>query len=157
MAKTMNEHQTESLNWTLFGRTGHCPIELDIVRLGVSRAQNWRPDLVQVTSDIVWWGQTLSGRRSLENAIFSQNPPLSSWVWFLNYSTPNQMKLRHKRYLNTKNKFPKEVFPKSNNFPSDFGWTQKPRFWGNEEKFIKSKRLQPRIDSKIGGRWWDSS
>jgi hypothetical protein len=26
-----------------------------------------------VTSDIVWWGRTLSDRRSLENAIFSQN------------------------------------------------------------------------------------
>jgi hypothetical protein len=31
------------------------------------------------------------------------------------------MKHRYKGHLNTKNKFPKEVFPKSNDFPSDFG------------------------------------
>jgi hypothetical protein len=31
------------------------------------------------------------------------------------------MKLGHKGHPNTRNKFPKEDFPKSNNFPSDFG------------------------------------
>jgi hypothetical protein len=42
--------------------------------------------------------------------IFSQNTPLSSEVWFLRYSAPNWMKLRHKGHLNIRNKFPKEVF-----------------------------------------------
>jgi hypothetical protein len=31
------------------------------------------------------------------------------------------MKLGHKGHLNTRNKFPKEVFPKSKDIPSDFG------------------------------------
>jgi hypothetical protein len=62
------------------------------------------------------------------------------------------MKLGYKGHLNTRNKFLKEVFPKSNDFPSNFGWTQKPRLWGNEEKSIKSKGLEPCIHFKVGGR-----
>jgi hypothetical protein len=38
------------------------------------------------------------------------------------------MKLGHKGHLNIRNNVPKEVFPKSNNFPSDFGWTKKHGF-----------------------------
>jgi hypothetical protein len=48
-----------------------------------------------------------------------------------------------KGHFNIRNKFPKEVFSKSKDFPSDFGWTQNPRFWGNEGKYMKSKRLEP--------------
>jgi hypothetical protein len=147
-------------HWTTVGlklSVGHCPVEPDIVQLGVSRAQNWRSDLVWATSDIVRWGWILSGRRSLENAIFFQNSYLSSQIWFLSYSTPNRMRLGHKGHLNTWNKFLRVVFPKSNDFPSDFGWTQKARFWGNEEKSMKSKGLEPWIHIKVGGRWWGSS
>jgi hypothetical protein len=130
--------QSGIVQWsqTLSGRTGHCPT-------GVSRTQNRWLDLVRDTSDIVWWGRTLSGRRSLENAIFYQNPLLSSQVWFLSYIASNQMKLGHEGHLNTSNKCPKVVFPKSKDFPSDFGWTQKPRFWGNEEKSMKLMELEP--------------
>jgi hypothetical protein len=39
------------------------------------------------------------------------------------------MKLGHNDHLNTRNKLPKEIFFKSNDFPSHFGWTKKPRFW----------------------------
>jgi hypothetical protein len=68
------------------------------------------------------------------------------------------MKLGHKGHLNTKNKFSKEVFPKSNDFSSDFGWTQKPSFrGGDEEKSMKSKELELWIHSKVGGRWWGLS
>jgi hypothetical protein len=35
------------------------------------------------------------------------------------------MKLRHKGHLNTRNNILKEVFPKSMDFPSDFGSNQK--------------------------------
>jgi hypothetical protein len=62
------------------------------------------------------------------------------------------MKLGHKGHLNTRNKFSKEVFPKSNDFPSDFGGTKKLRFWGNEAKSMKSKGLELWIHSKVGGR-----
>jgi hypothetical protein len=34
------------------------------------------------------------------------------------------MKSGHKGHLNTRNTFPKEVFPKSKDFPLDFGLTQ---------------------------------
>jgi hypothetical protein len=148
--------QSDIVRWsyTLSGRTRHCLVEPDI---GVFGTQNWRSDIVWVKSDIVWWGRTLSGRRSLENVIFSQNLSLSSQVWFLNYSAPTQMKLGHKGHLNTRNKFPNEVFPKSNDFPSDFGWTQNPRFWGNEDKSMKLKGLESWIHSKVRGRWWGSS
>jgi hypothetical protein len=62
------------------------------------------------------------------------------------------MKVGHKGHLNTRNKFPKEVFPKSKYFPSDFGCTKKPRFRGNEEKSMKSKGLELWIHSKVEGR-----
>jgi hypothetical protein len=75
----------------------------------------------------------------------------------LGYSAPNQMKLGHKGHINIRNKFPTEVFPQSNDFLSDFGWTQKPMFWGNKEKSMKSKGPEPWIDTKVGGRWWGSS
>jgi hypothetical protein len=113
---------------------GHCPVELKTKG--------------RILSGSRW---TLSDRRSLENVIFSKNLPLSSQVWFLSCNALNQMKLGHKGHLNTMNKFPKEVFPKSNNFPFD-GWTQKPRFWGNQDKFMKSKGLETWIYSKVGDR-----
>jgi hypothetical protein len=40
MTKTVNERRTESLSRTVSGGTGHCPIEPDIIRLVISRAQN---------------------------------------------------------------------------------------------------------------------
>jgi hypothetical protein len=46
---------------------------------------------------------------------------------------------------------------KSNDFPSDFGWNKKHRFWGNEEKSIKLKGLEPWIHSNVGVRWRGSS
>jgi hypothetical protein len=117
---------------------GHCPVESDLVRLEFfwSSKLKARPYLGHVS---VQWGWTLSGMRYLKNMIFSQNPLLSSQVWFLSCTAQNRMKLGHKSHLNTRNKFPKEVFPKSNDSLSDFRWTQKPRFWRNEDKFMKSK------------------
>jgi hypothetical protein len=135
-----------SKSWTNIG----------LIRLGVPVAENKSPDLHRPLSG----GDghhTMPDRRSLESASFSQNLPLSSQVWFLSYSAPNRMKLGHNGHLNTSSKFPIEVFPKTNDFPSDFGWTQKPRFWGNEEKSMKSKELEPWIHSKIGGIWWGLS
>jgi hypothetical protein len=68
------------------------------------------------------------------------------------------MKFGHKSHLNTKNKFPKEsFFSKSNDYPFDFVWTKKPRFWGNEEKYIKSNGVESWVHSKDGGKWWGSS
>jgi hypothetical protein len=46
MAKTVN-------NVALKTSVGHYPVEPNIVQLGVSGAQNWGPNLVRVTSDIV--------------------------------------------------------------------------------------------------------
>jgi hypothetical protein len=157
MARTVNKRRTKTVSRTLSCGAIHCPVGLDIVWLGVYGTQNWRLDLVRVKSDTARWGWTLSGRRSLENAIFFQNLPLSSQVWFLSYSAPNWMKLRHNGHLNTGNKFPKEVFPKSKDFPSDFGWTRKPKFWGNKLNSMKSKGLEPWIHSKVGDRWQGSS
>jgi hypothetical protein len=74
----------------------------------------------------------------------------------LSYRAPNQIKFGHKGHLSIRNKFPKEVSSKSRDFPFNFRWTQKPRFWENEEKSVKSKRLEPWIHSKVGGRWWGS-
>jgi hypothetical protein len=50
---------------------------------------------------------------------------LSSQLWFLSYEAPNWMKPGHKGLLQTWNTFPKEVFPKSKDFPFDVGLTQK--------------------------------
>jgi hypothetical protein len=44
------------------------------------------------------------------------------------------MKHGHTGHLNIRNKFSKEVFPKYKDFPSNSGWTKKPRFLRNEEK-----------------------
>jgi hypothetical protein len=62
------------------------------------------------------------------------------------------MILGHKGQLSTRNKLPKEVFPKSNDFPSDFGSTQESRFRGNEEKSMKLKGLEPCIYIKVRAR-----
>jgi hypothetical protein len=133
MAKTVNEHRTETVSRTLSGVAIHCPVGQDIIRLEVSGTQNWRSNLIRVKSNIVWWGRTLSSRMSLENVIFSQNLSISSQVWFLGYSVTNRIKLGHKGHLNTRNKFPKEVFPIYNDFNYDFGWTQKLSFRGTRE------------------------
>jgi hypothetical protein len=107
MAKIVNEHQAESLSRTLSGGARHYPT-----------ADFWSSKLkVGPCSGHV--GHCPVG--SLKNAIFSQNQPLSSQVSFLSYSAPNRMKFGHKGHLNTRNKFPKEVFPKSNDFSFDFG------------------------------------
>jgi hypothetical protein len=63
------------------------------------------------------------------------------------------MKLRHKGHLNTRNRFPKVGF-----FPNPtislliLDELKKSRFWGNEEKFMKSKGLKLWIHSKVIGR-----
>jgi hypothetical protein len=144
------------------------------------RTSSWnnQSDIVQLDHILSGWainylaGHTLSDWRSLETQTISrtlsgssqtmyspsgQYPLLSPQTWFLNYGAPNWTKLRHKGHLNTRNKFPNEVFPKFKDFPSDFRWIQKPRFWGNEEKSMKSKGLDPWIHSKIEDRWWGSS
>jgi hypothetical protein len=113
------------------------------------RTPGWKSEL-----DIVWWSyplsdrtehcptggfwnlktkdrtlsgsyRTLSSRRSLENVIFSQNLPLSSQPWFLSYRAPNRIKLRHKSHLNTRNKFPNEVFFQIQGFPFWFWMNSK--------------------------------
>jgi hypothetical protein len=70
---------------------------------------------------------------------FPQNLPLTSQVWFLKYSAPNQINLGHKGHLNTWNKFAKEVFPKSNDFPSDSGWAQKTKVLGERGEIHEIK------------------
>jgi hypothetical protein len=55
-------------------------------------------------SDIVQW-------EVFGNEIFTKNPSLSSETWSLSNKAPNWMKLGYKGHLNTRNKFPKEVFP----------------------------------------------
>jgi hypothetical protein len=47
------------------------------------------------------------------------------------------MKSGHKGHLNTRNTFSKEIFPKSKDFPFDFGLTQET--WGLE---MNSRNLQ---------------
>jgi hypothetical protein len=150
MAKTVNERRTETVRQTLSGRIGHYPIGSNIVRLEVFENSNCKSNIVQ-------WDQTLSAERSLKNAIFSQNSSLSFQTWLLSNRPPNRMKLGHNGQLNTRNKFPKVGFSQSNDFSSNFGWTQKSRFWGNEEKSIKSKELEQCIHFKVGGRWWSLS
>jgi hypothetical protein len=78
--------------------SGHCPLGPDFIHWEVSRISKCKSDIIWVKSDIVRWDQTLSGRRSLENTIFSQNLSLSSQTWFLSYRAPNQMKHGHKGY-----------------------------------------------------------
>ena len=133
----------KTLGWTMFG------VGPDKGRLEVS-----------VSPENVPWDRIMfdgAGQSPVGSLCFARNSPLSSQTWFLSYTPPNRMKRIHKGHLNTRNKFPKEVFPKSNYFPSNFGWTQKPMFSGNEEKSMKSKELETWIHSKVGGRWWGLS
>jgi hypothetical protein len=63
------------------------------------------------------------------------------------------MKLRHKGYLNTRNKFPKRFFFLNLKISLPIlDELEESRFWGKQEKFAKSKGLEPWIHSKIGGR-----
>jgi hypothetical protein len=62
------------------------------------------------------------------------------------------MKLGHKGYLNTRNKFPKRVFSNPKISLPILDELEKSRFWGNQEKSTKSKELEPFIHSKVGGR-----
>jgi hypothetical protein len=82
---------------------------------------------------------------------------LFSQLWFLSYETSNWMKFGHKGHLSTRNNFQKSFFSKSKDFPSILDELEESRFWNKWEKSTKSKRLEPWIHSKIGGRWWVSS
>jgi hypothetical protein len=62
------------------------------------------------------------------------------------------MKLRHKGQLNTRNKFPKRFFLNSKISLLILDELEESKFWGKQEKFAKSKGLEPWIHSKIGGR-----
>jgi hypothetical protein len=62
------------------------------------------------------------------------------------------MKLRHKGYLNTRNKFPKRFFPNPNISLPILDELEEPRFWEKREKSTKSKRLERWIHFKIGVR-----
>jgi hypothetical protein len=154
----VDERWAEIVCWTLSGRAIHCLVGLYIVWLEVFENSKLKvgPCLGQVRHclvglDIVRW--EVSKKRDF---LLKSTPFFPSLILEL-YRAPTQMKLGHKGHLSTRNKFPKEVFLKSNDFPSDFGWTQKPRFWGNEEKSMKSKGLESWIHSKVGGIWWGSS
>jgi hypothetical protein len=101
---------------------GHCLVELDTVRLGFLELQNkgWT---------LSGSSRTLSDRRPLENTIFFLKirpflPKFDSLATMLQI----EYNLNTNVTSTQKNKFTKEVFPKSNNFFSDFGWTQKHRF-----------------------------
>jgi hypothetical protein len=90
--KIVSEHWAETIRRILSAGTGFCLLEPDFVR-----------------------------REVFGNAFSSQNLPLSSQISFLSNRSPNWMKLGHKGHLNKRNKFPKVVFSKSKDFPSDFG------------------------------------
>jgi hypothetical protein len=62
------------------------------------------------------------------------------------------MKLGHKGHLNIRNKFPKEVFPKSNDSFLIWDELKNLGFGGDEEKSIKSKGLESWIHSKVRGK-----
>jgi hypothetical protein len=62
------------------------------------------------------------------------------------------MNLGDKSHLNTRNKFSKWVFPNPKVSLSILNELKEPRFWWKWEKSAKSKRLEPWIHSKIGGR-----
>jgi hypothetical protein len=62
------------------------------------------------------------------------------------------MKFRHKGHLNTRNKFSKMFFPNPMIFRLILDELKKLMFWGNREKSVKSKVLEPWIYSKVGGR-----
>jgi hypothetical protein len=65
------------------------------------------------------------------------------------------MKLGYKSHLNSRNKFPTEVFflNQTTSLPI-LDELKSLVFWGggNEEKFIKTKGLEPWIHFKVGGR-----
>jgi hypothetical protein len=63
------------------------------------------------------------------------------------------MKLGHNDHLNTRNKLPKEIF--FLNLMISLPILDELKnlgFGGDEEKFMKLKRLEPWIHSKVGGR-----
>jgi hypothetical protein len=62
------------------------------------------------------------------------------------------MKLEHMGHLNTRNKFPKRFFLNPKISFSILDELKEFRFWGKWEKLTKSKRLEPWIHSKDGGR-----
>jgi hypothetical protein len=63
------------------------------------------------------------------------------------------MNLGHKGHLNTRNKFSEEVFFTNPTISlSILHELKKPRFWVNEEKFMKSNGLDPWIHFKVRGR-----
>jgi hypothetical protein len=62
------------------------------------------------------------------------------------------MKLGHKGYLNTRNKFPKRFFSNPIISLPILDELEEPRFWEKWEKSAKSKRLEPWIHFKIGIR-----
>jgi hypothetical protein len=107
-------------------RTSGWNYQANIIRWGDSGNSNSKLDFVWVGSDIVQVRSDIVRLEVSGNMICSQNSPLSSQTWFLSYTAPNRMKFGHKCHLNKRSKFPKVVFPKYKDFPSDFGWTQKP-------------------------------
>jgi hypothetical protein len=63
------------------------------------------------------------------------------------------MKFGHKGHLNTRNTLSKEFFfSNSKIFLPILDELKNLGFGGDEEKFMKSKRLEPWIHSKVGGR-----
>jgi hypothetical protein len=53
------------------------------------------------------------------------------------------MKLGHKGHLNTRNKFPKGIFPNPKISLPILDELEELRFWGKREKSVKSKGLEP--------------
>jgi hypothetical protein len=88
-------------------------------------------------------GWTLSGRRSLETRFSSKIYPFLSKLdsWAMGHQIGWNLDTRVTSTQGTSSQ--KRFFSNPNILPSDFGWTKKPRFWGNEEKSIKSKGLEP--------------
>jgi hypothetical protein len=80
-----------------------------------------------------------------------------SQLWFLSYGAPKWMKLGYKGHLNTSNKFSMRFFSNPKIFFPILDELEESRFWENQEKFTKSKGLEPWIHFKIGGRWLDST
>jgi hypothetical protein len=62
------------------------------------------------------------------------------------------MKLGHKGYLNTSNKFTMKFFPNSKIFFPILDEVKEPRFQEKWEKSTKLNGLEPWIHFKIGGR-----
>jgi hypothetical protein len=62
------------------------------------------------------------------------------------------MKLGHKGHLNTRNKFQKKFLPNPKISLPILNELEEYRFCRKWEKSVKSKRLEPWIHSKVGGR-----